>query len=379
MLNLGGTYREISAEETLERIKPMLGEKFGITRVANITGLDNIGINTVVAIRPNAKSLSNSQGKGLSLPLATASALMESIEIWHGENLPAAELLGSYQQLRYLYPLFPIETLQSALFSSRLLQLDLAWVGATNLVSSAACYLPRSLFNQDRSQMESNAALFWPTTNGLASGNSLEEASCHALFEVIERDCVMKNTMQNKAKLIDLNHLPSTACENLVGRLQQDHYQLIIHDIRDELDIPCYQALIDDSRDLRNIGVFGGYGCHFSDEIALLRALTEAAQSRLTYIAGARDDIDSHFYQAKQEKIRAHGQGTYRPDYQNSVPKTMKDCLSLLVDRLYLHGHKDIYVYDLTQKTIGISVVQVIVPGLRFAPSGFLFKPDQRL
>src|SRR5208282_3179889 len=36
---------------------------------------------------------------------------------------------------------------------------------------------------------------------------------------------------------------------------------------------------------------FAGAGCHPDRTIALARALTEAAQIRLTYIAGIRDDL----------------------------------------------------------------------------------------
>jgi ribosomal protein S12 methylthiotransferase accessory factor YcaO len=46
----------------------------GITRLGNITGLDRIGIPVAIAVRPNSRSVSVSQGKGLELPQALASA-----------------------------------------------------------------------------------------------------------------------------------------------------------------------------------------------------------------------------------------------------------------------------------------------------------------
>ena len=83
--NLGGTVREMAAEETFKRLKPHLAE-FGITRVADITGLDTIGIPVLTVVRPLARSLSVSQGKGVTRDLAAVSGVMESIEMFHAEQ-----------------------------------------------------------------------------------------------------------------------------------------------------------------------------------------------------------------------------------------------------------------------------------------------------
>jgi ribosomal protein S12 methylthiotransferase accessory factor len=57
-----------------------------ITRPGNITGLDRIGIPVAVVVRPNSRSVSVSQGKGLELPQSMASALMEACEGFHAEE-----------------------------------------------------------------------------------------------------------------------------------------------------------------------------------------------------------------------------------------------------------------------------------------------------
>lgn len=74
--------------------------RMGITRLANITGLDRINLPVVVAIRPNSRSLATSQGKGDALEAAKASALLESIEIWHGERCAAALRYETYDAMR---------------------------------------------------------------------------------------------------------------------------------------------------------------------------------------------------------------------------------------------------------------------------------------
>src|SRR5215470_16618299 len=81
-----GTHRTVAPEETLARVRPHMAA-FGITRLGNITGLDRIGIPVAVAVRPNSRSVSVSQGKGLELPQAMASALMEACEGFHAEEI----------------------------------------------------------------------------------------------------------------------------------------------------------------------------------------------------------------------------------------------------------------------------------------------------
>ena len=95
-----GTHRVVSPRETLARVQPYLAP-MGITRVANVTGLDTIGIPVVMAYRPNARSLAVSQGKGLDLDAARASAVMESVEGYHSENVELPLKLASYRDLYF--------------------------------------------------------------------------------------------------------------------------------------------------------------------------------------------------------------------------------------------------------------------------------------
>ena len=79
-----------SAEELVRWLRPHFG-LFGITRLADVTGLDHLGIPVAVCCRPNGRALSVSQGKGRTRAQAFASALMESIETWHAETPALAE------------------------------------------------------------------------------------------------------------------------------------------------------------------------------------------------------------------------------------------------------------------------------------------------
>src|SRR5579863_7358634 len=92
-----GTHRSAAPAETLARVRPHAA-RMGITRLGNVTGLDRIGIPVAIAVRPNSRSVSVSQGKGLDLAHAMASALMESVEGFHGEEIGPCRVSG-YREL----------------------------------------------------------------------------------------------------------------------------------------------------------------------------------------------------------------------------------------------------------------------------------------
>ena len=94
-----GTHRAASLEATWARFSPRM-RAAGITRLADLTGLDTLGIPVFAAIRPMGRSLSTQQGKGLTPLAAKISALMESLETWTAERVAGPIVRGSYRKLR---------------------------------------------------------------------------------------------------------------------------------------------------------------------------------------------------------------------------------------------------------------------------------------
>src|SRR5215213_5920588 len=92
-----GTHRAFSPAQTLARVRPLMA-RMGITRLGNITGLDRIDIPVAVAVRPNSRSVSVSQGKGLDREQAMASALMEACEGYHAEQIGPVRI-ACYREL----------------------------------------------------------------------------------------------------------------------------------------------------------------------------------------------------------------------------------------------------------------------------------------
>jgi ribosomal protein S12 methylthiotransferase accessory factor len=107
----------------------------GITRVADITGLDTIGIPVVLAYRPNSRSIVVAQGKGLTLAASRASAVMESIEAFTAERIDQPLKLASFNDLRFSHQLADVDALPRTIASRYHPDLPLLWIEGYELLS----------------------------------------------------------------------------------------------------------------------------------------------------------------------------------------------------------------------------------------------------
>ena len=116
-----------------------------------------------------------------------------------------------------------------------------------------------------------------------------------------------------------------------------------------------------------------GSGCHPTRQIALLRALTEAAQARTTYIAGSRDDFSPDIYSASARAMRTRAcrELVARESPRQSfleVPtfesETLSQDIAWTLDRLRAVGVDEVIAVDLSQERFQIPVARVVIPGL---------------
>jgi ribosomal protein S12 methylthiotransferase accessory factor YcaO len=184
-----GTDRTVSPALTLERIAPLL-PAMGITRVADVTGLDCIGIPVAFCCRPNSRALAVSQGKGLDLASAKASAVMESVEAFHAERVSRPVRWATYAELAsHGEPVAEARLLGRSRVSPFHEHLQLPWVRGADLVSGLTTWVPYEAVHTDfRVLLLPTSGTFVCSSNGLASGNHPLEALSHALCEAIERD-----------------------------------------------------------------------------------------------------------------------------------------------------------------------------------------------
>jgi len=337
----------------------------GITRVSDVTGLDDIGIPVFQAVRPNSRTLSVSQGKGLTRQLALISAVMESIEHWHAEEAPSAPLTAAVSEVTpgLPYSLFDLPVRARSLLSG---ETRLEWVVARRIGGTEQVWVPDACVRLDAADPRMwSPPLLRSNSNGLASGNTLEEALLHGLYEVVERDALAKTAKDHLNLELDLSTVTGDSAA-LIELLMAANVYIRVHDLTPISRIPCYKASIwSASLPLQ----CNGSGCHIDPDVALSRALTEAAQSRLTVIAGARDDIPDDAYSRVSTQGRLISPFS-KPNPACSFPRetvtstTLDEDLRLVTKMVTDRAKGGVFWVDLTRSEFGIPVVQIVAPGL---------------
>lgn len=291
------TDRIFPAAESVRRVWPHLAE-LGITRVARQTGLDRLGIPCWAAFRPNSRHLAGSQGKGLTDAAACISATMEAVEGAVAEAPAGTRRTASADDLtaagtawfnaeRWL----PYGT---AFDTSR----AITWIEGADLHDKSPRWIPADILDMDGEHSEHKGVC--KNTNGLASGNSLEEATFHALCELVERDATtLWGFIPEEAALataIAPEDFADPVVNRLVAQVAASGMRLRLFDQTSDLGIPVVMAVLGPAHTDGFVGeleVTAGYGAHPVAARAAIRAITEAAQSRVTGIASSRDDIHS--------------------------------------------------------------------------------------
>ncbi len=384
---LAGTHRSRAPAETLADYGRHMA-KMGITRLANITGLDRIDLPVVVAVRPNSRSLATSQGKGDSLDAAKASALLESIETWHAERCEAPVRIDSWFALnaggaRATDPLqLPLRK-DVALDPHR----PIPWIEGYDLRSGSSIWVPYEAVSVNFVFQAGHNPCFVQSSNGLASGNEFCEAVLHGLCEVIERDAwnlwELLPAEERKSRQIDLETVQSAALRRTLEKLKAAGLVTAAWDITTDIEVPVYYAMVIEnpqSPHWRPIVTSAGHGAHLDPEIALSRSINEAIQSRLTMIAGSRDDKLPADYTAGSSQIEhevairmvteprpARPVGVLRPP----IAEHFEADLQTVLDALERVGLADVIVVDLSRPDLGIPVVKVVLPGLEGPPAPF--------
>jgi ribosomal protein S12 methylthiotransferase accessory factor len=378
-----GTHRAAAPEATVERVGRLM-PVLGITRVANVTGLDSVGIPVVMVCRPNSRSLAVSQGKGLTLTAARASGLMEAAEGYHAERITLPLKLASYNELRFTHAVTDPAVLARLSTSAFHGDLRLLWIEGWDAVAGTAVWLPYESVHTDFTlPLPPGSGCFPLTGNGLASGNHRLEAMSHALAEVIERDAdalweIAGPEAWTRTRL-DLGSVDDPACCEVLDRLDGAGVSVAAWETTSDLGVAAFRCVILDRsvNPVRPLGPNQGTGCHPSRGVALLRALTEAVQSRLTGIAGSRDDLRRSRYAALQDldalEVLQAGLAAPGPrrDFRDAPDwegNTFEEDLLWMLGRLSAAGLHQVLAVDLTRPGLEIPVVRVVVPGLESSP-----------
>jgi ribosomal protein S12 methylthiotransferase accessory factor len=384
------------------RIAPALG----VTRVADLTGLDRIGIPVYTAVVPKSDDLiSVYNGKGVFPMESRTGALMEAIErqVALASRLPMTA--ASYRALRRGH----IAVAHPGAFNHSLAtewneDSPCLWLQGQDLFSGEPIFVPAGLAGFGPYYTASLSPYILNSTNGLASGNCIEEAVCHALCELVERDAWTFAELRGQwmpwarreavlgapagpagrddntaSPLIDLSGAYQPIPE-LVGKFHRAGLSPVVRDITGAIGICAVIATVADDIVPGFPQCHCGLGAHPNARIAVIRALTELAQSRLVDIQAVREDLvsstavagpENHLLQrvSKIERRRwfIQDSGPVRPfgEILSIENEDIAADIQLILDRFAAEGIERAIVVDFSQHS-EFSVVRVLVPGLEF-------------
>ena len=368
--------RVMPPEETLKRVLPLL-KKAGMGEPEDITDKDNLGI-PVFSVDRQETALGKPKyynGKGATREQAMASGVMEAIERYSAEQRDTDDVVvGTYEQAKEaMMTVNPADLILPLPVLDVYPVADIAWTrgfemfrGCHILVPACAVFYPYF--------PNGDYPLFKWHTNGIASGNTMEEAILHALFEDIERDAwsiAEYNDRSNADILIrDKDSVPA----QLIAKFEAQGIKVHLKDLTSDLGIPTIGAAADDTvtkdPELLTIGV----GTHLNPEIAAVRAITEVAQSRTTHKHGMK--INAQLQKKSQElgyeKIKAinhmwygdNEKKIYLEDMPDQSTPYVLDDIEVVLGKLMECGFDQVIAVDLTRPELGVPTVRMIVPGL---------------
>ena len=372
-----GTHRVIAPSKTIEINENKL-KVAGITRIADITDLDRIGLPIYTAIRPTAEdgAVSIYGGKGITKDHAKASAMMEGFERYSAERQDIDEtIIASLSEIEefgeYIDP--KSLNLPKEFEKKDISDLSLEWSKSIDLISNREYYIPTNAIYHPYISKDDSQSLFKSNTNGLASGNILEEAILHGIFEVIERDAwsIFELTHKNYAQ-IDISSTENEIIIDIIEKFESEGIKIKLMDFTADIKIPTIAASADDTI-TKDAGLLTlGMGTHLDPEVAILRALTEVAQSRATQINGAREDtvradfareagyermkrINKFYFRDEEEQIKLS-------DIENKSTSSITRDIEIVKDELVSNDIQKILYSNLTRPELDVSVVRVVIP-----------------
>lgn len=343
--------------DTLRDIQSHLSEA-GVTRLADITGMDRIGIPVYASIRPDSKSLAVDSGKGTTWIYAKCSAAMESIERWACDEIEIPSTTGIPKEID-----FPLSRGASVYTS-----LQHRCVFAKEWTGGEEARVPYYCVKLYSAQLPMYQMCWQSGTNGLASGNDIEEAICSGLFELIERDGVSLYMYNKEPKKIRNESIDYPECRGMLCKCEDAGIGVHLYNVTSNIGIPVYACIMIDRR--LDVGMYKGYGCHLSSRIAIRRSICEAAQSRCVFISGARDDMTWNKYTTLMgvagernwdEFLSNEPSHEYIP--QEETAMSNHDKILYAEELLRRHGCGRVLVVEFMNKP-AVAVVRVLVAGL---------------
>jgi len=356
--------RTRAADDLCSYLEPYL-QDFAITRVAHITGFDYVGLPVHTAIKPQGRSLSGGSGKGSTTSASWVSAVMECCEQTIWENLDLERVVASESVMKRMgvrtVDAGRLPLLRGAIYNT---EVPVAWTAGWDIVRGEEVYVPLVAV-QVRTDTNRGFTPFAAGANGLASGVHVLEAVLSGLQEVVERDGVTLYSSVQRVPEQSAQTLLEQAAPSIAERVARSGLGLTVRDCTTELGIPVFSAYLHDYEG--NSGSFRGSGAGASTVTALVRAVTEAAQSRCLIVAGARDDVFESDRSAAVNWVSRPSPARPLEEVTDTFDLgalSILEALTWMVDRLVEHGFDRVVVLRHSNPGDPVQVVRIVVPGL---------------
>ncbi|WP_413990188.1 YcaO-like family protein [Labrys okinawensis] len=371
--------REVSENNKFSSFSPPLAP-FGITRAGDLTDLDVIGIPVWFAVRPNSRTLSLSQGKGLTHEQARISAIMESVEGAVAEQTSqlVAEFGTPAEMTSRGKKLVPLDRLDRCDYAAFDPTCQRAWVRGQCYGTGEPIFAPYELIGLDmRVEFPWDYDVFSVGSSGLAAGPNFYFAALAALLELVERDAtfaVEQDGFQpNNSRLIRWQRGCHAGLDEAVDKVRLAGLEPSFFEIPNRFGLPVVAAVI--ARPILHVQgagerLSGGYACRMTIGEATLAALLEAAQSRLTNIAGSRDDLAETEYEEAGATLPSSASeaiplAVCTAQCTSESGMSVAEKLDFVAECLGSAGCADVYFFDLPGPVKGVHVVRALVPRLR--------------
>jgi len=368
-------HRTIPPSETLRRVEPLSGV-IGLTCLEDLTDKDRLGIPVFSCVRsttePGAVDVHN--GKGASREQAKASMLMEALERYSAE-MRGADIMRRMvdEMLLSSNAVDPLSLILPEMAAYHVRYHPLGWVKGFEIFEGEEIWVPASaVFHPYNSRHD--FPIFRSNTNGLASGNTLEEAVLHGLCEVIERDAwsICEYRKRVNSRIDPCSDHPIIS--DLVSKFHKGGVELHLSDLTSDIGIPTIAAAADDTT-LRDPSLLMiGVGTHLNPDIAIIRAITEVAQSRATHLFRVERGSAGPEWSKRigYERMKRINQMWLSEEVESKPLDTLPyldtsdlyEDIQVILERLHAKGLKQVIAVDLTKEELAVPVVRIIVPGL---------------
>ena len=155
----------------------------------------------------------------------------------------------------------------------------------------------------------------------------------------------------------------------LLDRIEHAGFRVQVFDVTSDVGVPVFMVLLAPtglraSAAAKYIDVTHGSGAHPNPVRSLIRALTEAVQSRLTLISGTRDDVGPEIYvrplpAALREQLDLPARRNHR-NYAVAPEGTLAEMTAALIEMLDRKGLGPLLAVRLNPDEERMAVVKIL-------------------